>query len=104
MADLNLSGLDRAIWHRFNEGDMARQMGLCPLAKSDLFQMQAPIPLEQPVEKVPFSVCGWREADGDNERGGFRVDERDQAENQQQVGCKTKMKAARASAASLGVP
>ena len=46
VADLELSGLDRTVWHRFNDGDMARQMGLCPLAKSDLFQMQAPIPLE----------------------------------------------------------
>lgn len=46
VADLTLSGLDRAIWHRFNDGDMARQMALCPLAKTDLFQLQAPIPAE----------------------------------------------------------
>lgn len=55
VADLDLSGLDRAIWHRFNEGDMSRQMGLCPLAKSDLFQMQAPIPLEGEAD---LSVAG----------------------------------------------
>lgn len=46
VADIALSGVDRALWHRFNEGDMARQMALCPLAKTDLFQLQAPIATE----------------------------------------------------------
>lgn len=46
VADLRLSGLDRTIWHRFNEGDMARQLALCPLAGTDLFQLQAPISAE----------------------------------------------------------
>lgn len=46
VADLRLSGLDRTIWHRFNEGDMASQLALCPLAGTDLFQLQAPIPAE----------------------------------------------------------
>ncbi len=55
VADLRLSGLDRAIWHRFNEGDMARQMALCPLAKTDLFQLQAPIPMD---DEPNLSVAG----------------------------------------------
>jgi 2-polyprenyl-6-methoxyphenol hydroxylase-like FAD-dependent oxidoreductase len=46
VADIVLGGLDRAAWHRFNEGSMERQIGLCPLPHSDLFQLQAPIPLE----------------------------------------------------------
>ena len=46
VADLHLSGLDRTIWHRFNESDMARQLALCPLARTDLFQLQAPISAE----------------------------------------------------------
>ncbi|MGU3422791.1 FAD-dependent oxidoreductase [Methylobacterium sp. D54C] len=46
VADLHLSGLDRKIWHRFNEGDMARQLALCPLAGTELFQLQAPISAE----------------------------------------------------------
>ena len=40
----------------------------------------------QPVAEVAFSVCGWREGDGEDEGGGFGVDERDQAEDQQTVG------------------
>lgn len=45
-ADVTLSGLDRAAWHRFNDGDMARHVTICPLAGTDLFQIQAPIPHE----------------------------------------------------------
>jgi len=55
VADLALSGLDRTIWHRFNDGDMTRQMALCPLAKTDLFQLQAPIPAEGETD---LSVAG----------------------------------------------
>src|SRR5262249_18194791 len=41
VADLQLSGLDRNAWHRFNEGDMDRQLSFCPLAGTNLFQLQA---------------------------------------------------------------
>jgi 2-polyprenyl-6-methoxyphenol hydroxylase-like FAD-dependent oxidoreductase len=50
VADLALSGLGRDAWHRFGEGDMQRQIGLCPLAGTELFQLQAPIPLEGDVD------------------------------------------------------
>ena len=46
VADVVLSGLDRDAWHRFNEGTMDAQVSLCPLAGTDLFQIQAPIPLQ----------------------------------------------------------
>ena len=55
VADIVLDGLDRTVWHRFNEGDMARQIGFCPLPRTDLFQLQAPIPLE---EEADLSVEG----------------------------------------------
>ena len=42
VADVVLSGLRRDIWHRFTEGSIT----LCPLPGTDLFQLQAPIPLE----------------------------------------------------------
>ncbi len=45
-ADVELTGLDRDAWHRFGEGSMERQIAICPLAGTDLFQIQAPIPLE----------------------------------------------------------
>ena len=50
VADVVLTGLGRDAWHRFNEGAMGRQMSLCPLAGTELFQLQAPIPLEGDVD------------------------------------------------------
>jgi len=46
VADVRLGGLDRTAWHQFNDGDMERLVMICPLAGTDLFQVQAPIPLE----------------------------------------------------------
>jgi 2-polyprenyl-6-methoxyphenol hydroxylase-like FAD-dependent oxidoreductase len=46
VADVAATGASRDVWHRFNEGDMTRQISLCPLAGTDLFQVQGPIPLE----------------------------------------------------------
>jgi 2-polyprenyl-6-methoxyphenol hydroxylase-like FAD-dependent oxidoreductase len=50
VADIELDGLTRDVWHRSGEGDMARQIGFCPLPHTDLFQLQAPIPLEGEVD------------------------------------------------------
>jgi 2-polyprenyl-6-methoxyphenol hydroxylase-like FAD-dependent oxidoreductase len=50
VADVVLTGLGRDAWHRFNEGSMDRQMSLCPLAGTEQFQLQAPIPLEGEVD------------------------------------------------------
>ena len=50
VADIELTGLERDRWHRFNEGSMEQQISLCPLAGTDLFQLQAPIPLEGDID------------------------------------------------------
>ncbi|UGY15594.1 FAD-dependent oxidoreductase [Bradyrhizobium septentrionale] len=50
VADFELTGLERDAWHRFNDGSMERQISLCPLAGTDLFQLQAPIPPEGDVD------------------------------------------------------
>ncbi|MBC0856504.1 FAD-dependent oxidoreductase [Pantoea stewartii] len=50
VADVILTGIERNAWHRFNEGSMERQLSLCPLAGTELFQIQAPIPLEGDVD------------------------------------------------------
>lgn len=50
VADVVLSGLSRDAWHRFNDGSMERQLSLCPLAGTGLFQIQAPVPLEGEVD------------------------------------------------------
>jgi len=50
VADVEVTGLGRDFWHRFNEGSMEQQMAICPLAGTDLFQIQAPVPLEGDVD------------------------------------------------------
>ncbi|ANH67109.1 FAD-dependent oxidoreductase [Mitsuaria sp. 7] len=50
VADVTLTGLPRDAWHQFNDGSMARQLALCPLAGTALFQLQAPVPLEGEVD------------------------------------------------------
>ncbi|PZU06070.1 FAD-dependent oxidoreductase [Sphingomonas sp.] len=50
VADVSLTGLARDVWHRFAEGDMARQISLCPLAGTDMFQLQGPIPRDGEVD------------------------------------------------------
>ena len=58
VADVVLTGLGRDAWHRFNEGSMERQMSLCPLAGTELFQLQAPIPLEGDVDLSAEGLTG----------------------------------------------
>lgn len=50
VADVALAGLERDAWHRFNDGDMARMLSICPLAGTDLFQLQAPVPADAQVD------------------------------------------------------
>ena len=56
VADMNMTGLSRDVWHRFGEGDMERQIGLCPLAGTDMFQLQAPVPLEGDIDTTPAGL------------------------------------------------
>jgi 2-polyprenyl-6-methoxyphenol hydroxylase-like FAD-dependent oxidoreductase len=44
VADVVLEGIDRSAWHRF--GSEMGQVMLCPLAGTELFQVQGPVPLE----------------------------------------------------------
>jgi 2-polyprenyl-6-methoxyphenol hydroxylase-like FAD-dependent oxidoreductase len=50
VADVMLAGLDREAWHRFNVDSMEEQIALCPLAGTEMFQLQAPIPLEGEID------------------------------------------------------
>jgi 2-polyprenyl-6-methoxyphenol hydroxylase-like FAD-dependent oxidoreductase len=50
VADVTLHGLDRDAWHRFNEGPMQGQIAFCPLAGTQLFQIQAPVALEGDID------------------------------------------------------
>lgn len=50
VADVSLTALNRDVWHRFGDKDMQRQISLCPLAGTDLFQIQGPVPLEGDVD------------------------------------------------------
>lgn len=53
MADASLSGLNRDVWHHFNDGDMARMITICPLAGTQLFQIRA---LLAPDDSQNFSA------------------------------------------------
>jgi 2-polyprenyl-6-methoxyphenol hydroxylase-like FAD-dependent oxidoreductase len=65
VADVTLRGLDRDAWHRFGEGDMARQLAICPLAGTDLFQLQAPVPMDAEVDLTPEGLTAFvRERSG----------------------------------------
>jgi 2-polyprenyl-6-methoxyphenol hydroxylase-like FAD-dependent oxidoreductase len=55
VADVALTGLSRDAWHRFGKGDIERQVAICPLAGTDIFQIQAPIPAEGEID---LSVAG----------------------------------------------
>ena len=50
VADVTLTGIDRGWWHQFNDGDMQSMISICPLAGTDLFQLQGPVPLEGEVD------------------------------------------------------
>jgi len=49
VADVFVEGLTRDAWHRFNDGT-PHQISLCPLRGTDLFQLQAVIPLEGDID------------------------------------------------------
>ena len=53
VADVIVDGVSRDVWHRFSEGSMEKQISLCPLAGTDMFQLQGPIPLEGDVDLSP---------------------------------------------------
>jgi 2-polyprenyl-6-methoxyphenol hydroxylase-like FAD-dependent oxidoreductase len=46
VADLALEGLNREVWHRWGEG-AGTALLLCPLMGTDLFQLQAPIAMDE---------------------------------------------------------
>jgi 2-polyprenyl-6-methoxyphenol hydroxylase-like FAD-dependent oxidoreductase len=50
VSDVVLTGLDREAWHCFNKDSMQEQIAICPLAGTEMFQIQAPIPPEGNVD------------------------------------------------------
>jgi 2-polyprenyl-6-methoxyphenol hydroxylase-like FAD-dependent oxidoreductase len=62
VADILIDGLLRDAWHRFNEGDMERQLSFCPLPHTELFQLQAPIPLEGDADLSPRGLQAFIDA------------------------------------------
>jgi 2-polyprenyl-6-methoxyphenol hydroxylase-like FAD-dependent oxidoreductase len=53
VADVLLTGLSRDAWHRFNDADPAGQLMICPLAGTDMFQIQAPVPPDRATDLSP---------------------------------------------------
>lgn len=58
VADVLLDGLDRSAWHRFQLGSGATQLMVCPLAGTDLFQLQGPVAIEGDVDLSPEALTG----------------------------------------------
>jgi 2-polyprenyl-6-methoxyphenol hydroxylase-like FAD-dependent oxidoreductase len=56
VADVQLEGLDRSVWHRFQLGSPATQVMICPLAGTDLFQVQAPVALDGEIDLSPAGL------------------------------------------------
>ncbi len=59
VADVRLEGLGTDAWHRFNEGSMEKQTSFCPLRGTDMFQVQAPIPIEGDIDLSPAAMTAW---------------------------------------------
>jgi len=49
VADVLVDGVSRDAWHRWGEGS-GGQISLCPLAGTEMFQLQGPIPLEGDID------------------------------------------------------
>jgi 2-polyprenyl-6-methoxyphenol hydroxylase-like FAD-dependent oxidoreductase len=62
VADVRLEGLSTDAWHRFNEGSMGKQVSFCPLRGTDMFQIQAPIPMEGDIDLSPAAMTAWAAA------------------------------------------
>jgi len=50
VADVGLTGLGRDAWHRFTGGATGMAMSLCPLAGTDLFQLQGAVPMAGEID------------------------------------------------------
>jgi 2-polyprenyl-6-methoxyphenol hydroxylase-like FAD-dependent oxidoreductase len=62
VADVRLEGLGTDAWHRFSEGSMEQQTSFCPLRGTDMFQLQAPIPIEGDIDLSPEGLTAWTAA------------------------------------------
>ena len=50
VADVAVAGLTRDVWHMWNADRGAERLGLCPLAGTDLFQLQTSLPPDGEVD------------------------------------------------------
>lgn len=56
VADVRADGLSADAWHLWNEGEPTRQISMCPLAGTDLFQCQGGLPLEGDPDLSPAGL------------------------------------------------
>ena len=56
VADVVLTGLERDAWHQFPNPAVERQIALCPLPGTDLFQLQGAVPLEGDIDLSPTGL------------------------------------------------
>jgi 2-polyprenyl-6-methoxyphenol hydroxylase-like FAD-dependent oxidoreductase len=58
VADLAIDGLSREVWHMWALGDGPERLALCPLAGTDLFQLQATLPPQGDVDLSDTALAG----------------------------------------------
>ncbi|GEB43732.1 3-(3-hydroxyphenyl)propionate hydroxylase [Gluconobacter sphaericus NBRC 12467] len=59
VADVRLEGVDRSVWHRFQFASPEMQVMICPLAGTDLFQIQAPVAQDGEVDLSPIGLTSF---------------------------------------------
>jgi 2-polyprenyl-6-methoxyphenol hydroxylase-like FAD-dependent oxidoreductase len=57
VADVHATGASRDAWHRWGDGTRS-QIALCPLAGTDMFQLQGPVPLEGDIDLSADGLSG----------------------------------------------
>jgi hypothetical protein len=57
VADVEIAGLDRDVWHLWNAERIDERFALCPLAGTDLFQLQAALPSEGEPDLSDLAVA-----------------------------------------------
>jgi len=56
VADVIVDGLTDDVWHRWGAEDRERQIFLCPLRGTSMFQIQGPVPMEGEVDLSPTGL------------------------------------------------
>jgi 2-polyprenyl-6-methoxyphenol hydroxylase-like FAD-dependent oxidoreductase len=67
VADVYAEGISAEVWHRWGE-DTAKQVSVCPLYGTEMFQIQAPVPFDEDVDLTAAGLTAFlRERTGSDD-------------------------------------